>query len=391
VSGDGLTCRRDDFELPRDDHYFNCAYMGPLPRVAEEAGIEAIRRKRAPARIVAPDAFWGTDRLRELFAQLIGAAEPERVAIQPGVSYGVATAARNIHVDRGQNIVVTSDQFPGNYYAWRRLAREKGAFLRAAGPANEPERGRRWNERLLEAIDSRTAVVAVPQIHWTDGTRFDLTAVGRRCREVGAAFVVDATQSIGALDFDQKAVRADAVICATYKWLLGPYSLSLAYFGERFDRGVPLEETWIARERSNDFQHLVEYQDAYLPGAVRYDVAERSNFFLAPIAQASLELLLEWEPRRIQDYCRSLMHDFLEEAARLGYVVEDEAWRSSHLFGLRMPESVDLAKLRDDLAERNVSVSLRGNALRLSPNVYNDEEDVQVLLGVLTDAVSRVG
>jgi selenocysteine lyase/cysteine desulfurase len=388
VSGEGLTCRRGDFELPRDDHYFNCAYMGPLPRVAEEAGIEAIRRKRAPSRIVAPDAFWGTDRLRELFAKLIGAAEPERVAIQPGVSYGVATAARNVHVDRGQNIVVTSDQFPGNYYAWRRLAREKGAFLRAAGPANEPERGRRWNERLLEAIDSRTAVVAVPQIHWTDGTRFDLTAVGRRCRDVGAAFIVDATQSIGALDFDQGSVRADAVICATYKWLLGPYSLSLAYFGERFDGGVPLEETWIARERSNDFQHLVEYQDAYLPGAVRYDSAERSNFFLAPIAQASLELLLEWEPRRIQDYCRSLMHDFLEEAARLGFVVEDEAWRSSHLFGLRMPESVDLAKLRDDLGERNVSVSLRGNALRVSPNVYNDATDVDVLLDVLTEAVA---
>ena len=388
MSGEGLTCRRGDFELPRDDHYFNCAYMGPLPRVAEEAGIEAIRRKRAPSRIVAPDAFWGTDRLRELFAELIGAAEPERVAIQPGVSYGVATAARNVHVGRGQNIVVTSDQFPGNYYAWRRLAREKGGFLRAAGPANEPERGRRWNERLLEAIDSRTAVVAVPQIHWTDGTRFDLTAVGRRCRDVGAAFIVDATQSIGALDFDQGAVRADAVICATYKWLLGPYSLSLAYFGERFDDGIPLEETWIARERSNDFQHLVDYQDAYLPGAVRYDVAERSNFFLAPIAQASLELLLEWEPRRIQDYCRSLMHDFLEEAARLGYVVEAEAWRSSHLFGLRMPESVDLAKLRDDLGERNVSVSLRGNALRVSPNVYNDATDVQVLLDVLTEAVA---
>jgi selenocysteine lyase/cysteine desulfurase len=132
----------------------------------------------------------------------------------------------------------------------------------------------------------------------------------------------------------------------------------------------------------------VEDQDAYRPGAVRYDSAERSNFVRAPIAQASLELLLEWEPRRIQDYCRSLMHDFLEEAARLGFVVEDEAWRSSHLFGLRMPESVDLAKLRDDLGERNVSVSLRGNALRVSPNVYNDATDVDVLLDVLTEAVA---
>jgi len=381
-----LTCRRDDFQIPRDQHYFNCAYMGPLPRRAEEAGFEAIRKKRTPTSIVPPTAFWETDRLRELFAQMIGVAEPQRIAIQPGVSYGVATAARNLTVERGQNIVVTLDQFPGNYYSWRRLARESGAFLRAEGPANEPERGRRWNERLIEAVDADTAVVSVPHVHWTDGTRFDLVEIGRRCREVGAALIVDATQSIGALPFDQTGVRADAVICATYKWLLGPYSLSLAYFGDRFDDGVPLEETWIARERSDDFQHLVDYQDAYLPGAVRYDVAERSNFFLAPIAQASLELLLEWRPQRVQAYCRALMSDFLEEAARLGYTVEDEAWRSSHLFGLRMPERIDLAGLADALATRKVAASLRGNALRLSPNVYNDETDVGVLLQVLEDA-----
>lgn len=383
-----LTCRRADFQMPREYHYFNCAYMGPLPRVSEEAGFEAIRRKRTPTRIVPPDSFWETDRLRELFAKLIGSDEPERVAIQPGVSYGVATAARNLPVERGQNIVVTHEQFPGNYYSWRRLAREREAFLRAPAPANEPERGRRWNERLLESIDARTAVVAVPHVHWTDGTRFDLEEIGRRCREVGAALVVDATQSLGAFPFDQAAVQADVVVCATYKWLLGPYSLALTWFGERFDDGVPLEETWIARERSRDFQHLVDYQDAYLPGAVRYDMAERSSFFLAPIAQASLELLLEWSPTRVQAYCRELMRDFLEEVGRLGYTVENEAWRAAHLFGLRMPRTVDLATLPDALAERNVSASLRGTALRLSPNVYNDETDVRVLLDVLTEAVA---
>jgi selenocysteine lyase/cysteine desulfurase len=167
---------------------------------------------------------------------------------------------------------------------------------------------------------------------------------------------------------------------------LGPYTLSLAYFGSRFDDGTPLEETWIAREGSRDFQNLVHYQDGYQPGAVRYDAAERSNFFLAPIAQASLELILEWRPARIQEYCRALMRDFLTDVTALGYTVEEEAWRSSHLFGLRMPQSVDLAGLREALAARRVSASLRGTALRLSPNVYNDEHDVGVLLEVLREA-----
>lgn len=381
-----LACQREAFQLPRDLHYFNCAYMGPLPRVAEEAGIEAIRRKAVPTRIVPPDAFWETDRLRGLFAKLVNVDDPARVAIQPGVSYGVATAARNLPVVSGQNIVITHEQFPGNVYSWRRLSAESGAELRVVGPEPGPERGRSWNERLLEAVDARTAIVAVPNVHWTDGTWFDLVEIGRRCRDVGAALIVDATQSVGALPFDVAAVRPDALIVAAYKWLLGPYTLSLAYFGPRFDDGTPLEETWIAREKSSDFKNLVDYQDEYVGGAIRYDMAERSNFFLAPIAAASLELLLEWGPERIQEYCLGLTADFLEEVGELGYSVEDERWRASHLFGLRMPDSVDLESLREALDRANVSASLRGTALRLSPNVYNDRTDVTALLDVLHTA-----
>ena len=83
-----------------------------------------------------------------------------------------------------------------------------------------------------------------------------------------------------------------------------------------------------------------------------------------------------------------MTREMLVEAGELGYSVERERWRSSHLFGLRMPEGVDLASLKQTLAERNVSASLRGSALRLAPNVYNDLDDVDALMGVLREAVS---
>lgn len=382
-----LACQRDAFQLAREDHYLNCAYMGPLPRAAEEAGFAAIRRKAVPTRITPPDSFWDTDELRRLYARLIGASDPARVAVQPGVSYAVATAAKNVPVSAGQNIVLTHEQFPGNVYAWHRLAAESGAEIRAVDPGEGSGRGRRWNERLLESIDTNTAIVSVPNVHWTDGTWFDLAAIGARCRDVGASLVVDATQSVGALPFDASIIQPDVVVCATYKWLLGPYSLALTWYSDRFDDGIPIEETWIARRNSRDFQHLVDYQDDYAPGAVRYDMAERSSFFLAPIAKASLELILEWSPDRIQAYCRGLTADFLRESAELGYSVEHEEWRGSHLFGLRMPDGIDLTALKATLAERNVSASLRGSALRLSPNVYNDAEDIGALLDVLRGAV----
>jgi len=383
-----LSCKRDAFGLPEGLHYLNCAYMGPLPKVTEEAGIEGIRRKRVPIDIHPDDFFRTSDELRSLFSEMVGAGDPQRVAILPGVSYGVAVAARNLDVSPGQNVVMTHEQFPGNVHAWRRLAREHGAEVRVATPPDGPGRGQAWNDALLSSIDSATAVVAVPHVHWTDGTRFDLIAVGRRCREVGAALVVDGTQSVGALPFDVAEVQPDALIVATYKWLLGPYSVGVGYFGPRFDGGTPLEETWIGRERSEDFQNLVHYRDGYQPGAIRYDMAERSNFALLPMAVASMKLVKEWQPARIQAYCASLTASPLEEAAALGFSVEDPCWRGAHLFGLRMPPGIDLAGLKAALERRRVAASLRGSALRLSPNVYNDAGDLDALLEGLREAVA---
>jgi len=384
---DLLQCRRDAFSLPDDLHYLNCAYMGPLPKVTEAAGVEGVRLKRVPIGIFPKDFFETSDRLRGLFADLVNVGDPNSVAIHPGVSYGVAVAAKNLPMAAGQNVVMTHEQFPGNVHAWTRKAREAGGEARFVTPPDGAGRGAAWNERLMDAIDSDTAVVAVPHVHWTDGTLFDLVAIGARCREVGAALVVDATQSVGAMPFDVQEIQPDALICAAYKWMLGPYSVALSYFSERFNDGTPLEETWIGRDQSEDFQHLVDYKEEYQPGALRYDVSERSNFTLLPMAVASLELIEELDPARIQVYCAELTKDLLREAADLGFSVEDEAWRGNHLFGLRMLEGIDLAGLKAALERRNVWASLRGTALRLAPNVYNDSEDVAALLDGLTEAV----
>ena len=380
-----FSCRREEFSLPNALHYLNCAYQSPLPRVAEAAGIRGIRRKRDPSGIGPEDFFDDSDALRERFARLVGGADPSRVAILPSTSYGIAVAARNTPLAADQNVVLAHEQFPGNVYVWRKAARRSGADLRTVAPPEDSDeaRGKAWTRRILEAVDGRTAVVSMGNVHWTDGTLFDLEAVGERAREVGAALVVDGTQSIGALPFDVTRVRPDALVCAAYKWLLGPYSLALGWFGPRYDGGEPLEETWIAREGSREFSGLVEYVDEYQPGAVRYDVGERSNFILLPMAIASLDLLLEWRPERIQRYCRDLTATLLEEARGLGFRVEPEGWRASHLFGLRTPSGLEVGKVRKELEARRVSVSLRGSSLRVSPNVYNDQADVAALAEAL--------
>jgi selenocysteine lyase/cysteine desulfurase len=303
------------------------------------------------------------------------------------VSYGIATAARNTPLARGQNIVVCAEQFPSNIYTWRRAARKSGAELRVvAAPDRENGRGVEWNARVLESIDVHTAIVSLPHVHWTDGTRFDLVTIGRRARGVGAALIIDGTQSVGALPIDVHEIQPDALVCAGYKWLLGPYSIGAAYFGPRYDDGEPIEENWIARRDSEDFQRLVDYQDEYAPGAIRYDVGERSNFILLPMFVAALRMILELTPERIQQYCRRLVAKPIERARELGFLVEEEGSRGAHLFGLRTPPGLDLKRLNHALQDRKVFVSLRSSALRVSPNVYNDEADLDALMEVLNEA-----
>lgn len=381
-----LACQRHAFSLPERLHYLNAAYMAPQARAVEAAGMAAILRRRVPSRMTPADFFVDSDRARSAFARLIGVPDPKRVAIVPSASYGLAVVARNLPIRSGQNIVVLHEQFPSNVYAWRRLCQTSGATVRTvATPESTPGRGRRWNERLLDAIDRETALVAVPHVHWAEGTRFELAAVGRRAREMGAAFVIDGTQSIGAHPFSLEEIRPDAVVCAAYKWLLGPYSFGFAYFGERFEDGVPLEETWISREGSDDFRRLVHYTDAYVPGALRYDVGERSNFILTPMAIAGLELVLEWQPPRIQEYCAALTAELVSEARTLGFFLEDDEYRASHLFGIRIPDGIEPDRVATQLAAHEVSASLRGRCLRIAPHVYNTGDDVAALAAVLRD------
>ena len=149
----------------------------------------------------------------------------------PSASYGIASAARNVACGAGQEILVLEDQFPSHVYAWRRLAAESSGSVRTITRAEALSTNGvvDWTAALIEAISDQTAAVAVPNCLWTDGSLVDVAAVGAKARAHGAALVLDLTQSAGALPFDVAAVDPDFVVAATYKWLLGPYSLGLLY------------------------------------------------------------------------------------------------------------------------------------------------------------------
>ena len=382
-----MNCQRDLFSLPDGQHYLNCAYMSPLLKAVETAGINGLRRKASPAEITPADFFDPAEELRLAFARLVHTS-PERIALVPAVSYGMGIATYNLPLTPEQNVVIPGEEFPSNVYPWLEQCKRTRATLRRVDRPREARApGTVWNTRFLEAIDTDTAVVALSSVHWTDGTLFELEQIGQRAREVGALFIVDGTQSVGALPFDFEQVQPDLLVCAGYKWLLGPYQYSFAAVGDRLLHGEPFEQNWINRKDSQHFSALINYQSEYQPGARRFDTGERSNFIMIPMLLAALKQINEWGVNNIQRYCAQLSAELGQALDGTPYTVVPPHERAAHLFGVRIADTEQTPAILEALRQRAVHVSQRGTSIRVSPHVYNTEEDIMALAEALRAAV----
>lgn len=372
------------FSLDEDVTYLNGAYMSPLLKSVEAAGQHGLIQKRSPNHVSVNDFFTDSEKLRAEFAQLINCRVPNHCAIIASVSYGIATVANNINLSKGDEILMVNEQFPSNFYSWDVLAKKTGATLTIVAPSDEMYRGKTWNENILRSINNNTKVVTMPHVHWADGTKFDLEAIRNACDVVGAYLIIDGTQSVGALPFDIQIIRPDALICAGYKWLLGPYSIGMAYYGERFHDGKPIEESWINRLGSEDFTGLVNYESNYLPGCLRYEVGEHSNFVLVPMLIAAIQQLNEWTPAAIQHYCAGITKSAIQQLTESGFSIENEAYRGTHLFGIRVGKK-NVKRIKAKLEAAKIYVSIRGNAIRVAPHVYNTSADMDALVNCLLE------
>ncbi len=356
--------QRELFEIPEGVAYLNCAYMSPQLRAVRQIGEEAVGRKSRPWEIEPKHFFEDSETARALFAELVG-GEAGGVAIVPSVSYSMAVAAANLPIEKKQKVLILEDQFPSNVYPWRELAKRKGAELvTVPRPADHD-----WTSAVLDRLDERCAIVALPNCHWTDGSIVDLVRVGKRAREVEAALVVDGIQSLGARPFDVQEVRPDFLVTSSYKWLLGPYGLGFLYVGEAYREGEPIEHNWITRRGSEDFSRLVDYEDAYGAGARRFDVGERSNFVLLPMVIAALRQILAWGVANIAEALGGLTARVEDEARASETEAVPAKRRAGHMIGLKLDPYAP-GDLAARLAKEHVFVSVRGRSLRVSPHLY---------------------
>ena len=372
-----LPVARDLFDIPDDVAYFNCASLCAQLHTVRRAGQDALASRAAPWRIKTQDWFTGAEERRELFARLAG-VDPEGVALVPATSYGLAVAAANLSAGPGQQILVLDQEYPSNYYTWRAFAVRTGAALTVVSR----EAGQSWTDAVVARLDEQTAVVAVPACHWTDGAMLDLLRIARRARHAGAALVIDASQALGALPLDLAAIRPDFVVSVGYKWLLGPFGLGYLYVAEQHRDGTPLEQNWISRRGAEDFAALVGYQDAYQPGARRFDVGGRTHFETTPMAIAALRQLLAWGQPAIAATLATI-------TARIDHGIRSIGLRPTsadhgpHMLGVALPGNPQ--HVAAALTRAGVYAGLRGECLRISPHLWTTDQDIERLLTELAN------
>jgi len=383
-----LEHQKDKFSLPNDVTYLNTSYMSPLLKSVESVGIEALQSKSSPFNISPNDFFEPVETLKKTYAELIDTPEYNRIVCIPSVSYGIACVTNNVRLQPGDEIIVIEDQFPSNYYSWKKCADSQGALIKTiAKPKDGEQKAKRWNEAILNAISSKTKVVAMCQVHWADGSLFDLMAIRKKTNIYNALLIIDGTQSVGAFPFSVDKIQPDALICASYKWLLGPYAFGLGYFGPFFDEGSPIEESWGNRVDSEDFSGLTNYTDHYKDAANRYGMGESANFISVPMATKAINQIIAWTPEAIQHYCHTISKEALAELQDLGFTIEDDAYRGHHLIGIKIPDFVDIDRLKTELSNHKIHLSFRGQYMRVSPHLYNVKDDftklVQCIISIL--------
>ena len=379
-----MKCQKNKFILTGKKTYLNCAYMSPMLKKVESAGIKGIHFQRKPDKILPEHFFKNVEAIKRSFSDLINCNNKDRVAYIPAASYGLANVTNNIRLKKNENVIVVGDQFPSNVYPWMNLTKKYNGKLKfIKKPTSEQHQGERWNDNILKAITKKTKVVAMGIVHWADGTVFDVEKIRAKTKENGALLIIDGTQSIGAMPFDISKIKPDALVCAGYKWLMGPYGSGLAYYGKYFDSGEPIEESWINRKGSEDFSNLINYQNEYAKFAKRYSVGQQSNFINVDMLNEGIKQINKWGVNNIYKYIKSISSDYFNMIDRSKVWYEEENYRGGHLFGLK-PKN-NLRKILKKIREKKIYISLRGDVIRVSPSVYNKSTDIERLFKAIAE------
>ncbi|PSR34491.1 MAG: aminotransferase [Sulfobacillus benefaciens] len=366
---------RKHFPIFRDSVHLCSCSEGALSDRVIVAMSEFMTSWRTQA---APWESWmeEVDRARQQFARLIRADEKD-VAVVSCASEGAFHVAWDQDFTKGRSVIVTNDlEFPSVAHVWL-AARPRGADVRFVMQHN----GVVALEDYINAINERVALVSVPLVSYANGFRFPVEDIAKVAHKYGARVVVDAYQGAGVIPIDVNTLHADYVISGSLKYLLGSPGMAFLWVRPGIVHGEdPALTGWFAR--SNPFAFTPRVLD-YAADARRFQTGTPA-IPAAFAAAAGMSLINETDVHHVFTHISALADTLQERVQAEGYHLYSPDQRDQR--GPQVTVWADNAEhLSDYLRKRNIFVSPRGKAVRMSLHFYNNEEDIEQVVRTLAD------
>jgi selenocysteine lyase/cysteine desulfurase len=376
-----LDSQRGLFGVPRDICYLNSASYSPLPLRTQEAARDAAGRKGAPWTLAPDFANRQHERARGAAARLIN-ADASDVALISSVSYGVATVGKILAIPAGTRVLVLESDHSSPVLEWQTRAASGGFTIETV---RQPLDGD-WTSAVLAAIERagapRLALASISSVHWSDGGMIDVVKVAAALKRHEALFLIDATHAVGVIAMDVKSLDPDFVIFPTYKWLLGPYGRAFIYIAKRHQNGIPLEQTGFGRRDIRSDAEIYFADLGYVTGARRFDMGERDHFISMEMAAIGMEMMATWGTGAVAGRLAMLTGRIAQGLSGTKVRIMDARFRSPHIISLGFAGGLP-GGLVEGLAEERIYVAPRLARMRVSPHVFNDEEDADRFVAAL--------
>jgi kynureninase len=375
---------RNEFPIVNERTYLISASLGPLSRRTRSLAEEHLDLWGR----LGPEELWlehGLPRLeqcREHFAHLIG-ADADEVAIVPSVSSGLSSLATCLDFRARPKVVLSALDFPTNHYVWRAQERA-GAKLDVVGT---PDGIRVESTDVIEAIDDQTALVNVNRVLFESSWIMDLPPIVAAAHDHGAVIVVDDFHGTGIVPLDVHELKIDFLASGALKWLCGGQGIAFLYCRRDLIATVePRVVGWFGTVKPFDFDRsgLTLRSDARRFETGTYALPQ------AWTAAGGMSIMLEVGVGAIRARNQELTAAIVDRADERGLELLSprSAERRGGLVRLRVPGGRSGAEQAlHRLFDRDVVLDQRGDALRISPHFFNNEDDIDRCFTALDDVL----
>jgi cysteine desulfurase / selenocysteine lyase len=353
---------RSEFPALANWTYLNTATQGLLPRRATEAAAKHFAHRDELACADFLGWYDDADRLRAKIGRLINCA-PSDIAFVSNASAALGLLLAGLDWHSGDRVLTLEHEFPNNLYAPGALGRFGVEMI--AVP---------W-ERLYESVDAKTRLVALSSVNYTTGFAPPLAELADFLHARGILLFVDGTQSLGALRFDVGRVRPDMLAVHGYKWMFSPEGAGFVYVAPDLrERLQPAVVGWRSHHDWRNVDNLHHGVPQFSSTAEKYE-GGGLPFALLYGMEASIDLMLEIGSEAIEQRVLGLAEVARGILRELGASVADG---SSPILAARFDKQ-DVSAMARALKEQRVLVAARRGHLRVSPHLYNNEQDLVIL------------